>query len=93
MLKNENIKPRLLTSKEKLDIEDEVYDTFANYLVFCRECGYVDKTNMYLMRAESRLRKVRDEAVICPCCGKCSWELGYPMGSKTGFLKFKETKE
>ena len=89
MLKNENVKPRLLSEKEKLDRKNEVFDTFASYLVFCTECGYVDKTNMYLMRAESRLKKVRDEAIKCPCCGKVAWELGYPMGTKTGFVKVK----
>ncbi len=89
MLKNENIKPRPLNEHEKEDMKSEVYDTFADYLVFCGNCGYVDKTNMYLMRAESRLEKVEDTALKCPCCGEVQWKLGYPMGSKTGFVKFK----
>ena len=48
----------------------------------------VDKTNMYLMRAEMRVHKLRDEGVKCPNCGRCGWILGYPLGSTTGFVKF-----
>ena len=93
MLKNENIKPRELSGLEKENLKNEVYDTFANYLVFCSGCGYVDKTNMYLMRAQSRLEKLRTTGLKCPGCGKLMWELGYPMGTKTGFMKFKDKEE
>ena len=89
MLKNENVKPRVLTEKEKEDIKREVYDTFASYATFCPACGYVDKTNMYLMRAQSRLDKLLDSGEKCPVCGKTVWELGYPTGTQTGFVKFK----
>ncbi|MGI5977526.1 MAG: hypothetical protein ACOX68_07515 [Candidatus Limivicinus sp.] len=93
MLKNLNIRPRRLTEKEREDRKAEIYDTFANYLTFCPECGYMDKTNMYLMRAESRLKKIQDSKLVCPGCGKCAWELGYPDGTETGFVKLRTGRE
>lgn len=93
MLKNENIKPRVLTEKEKEDRKAEIYDTFASYLTFCPACGYVDKSNMYMMRAESRLEKIKSTGMKCPQCGKTVWELGYPANSRTGFLKFDPGKD
>lgn len=89
MLKNENVKARVLTEKEKEDREHEVYDSFANYISFCPSCGYVDKTNMYIMRAEARIEKLFEAGEKCPVCGKSVWVLGYPEGSRTGFVKFK----
>ena len=96
MLKNPKVTPRALTAKEKADRANDIYDSFANYLCFCPGCNYVDKTNMYLMRAEMRVQKLRDEGVKCPNCGAfcmphraCKgWILGYPLGSTTGFVKF-----
>lgn len=88
MQKNKNIVPRALTEKEKADRENDIYDSFANYLTFCPGCGCVDKTNMYLMRAESRLKKLCGEGEKCPGCGQCQWVLGYPKDSSTGFVKF-----
>ena len=88
MLKNPKVTPRALTTKEKADRANDIYDSFANYLSFCPGCNYVDKTNMYLMRAEMRVQKLRDEGVKCPNCGRCGWILGYPLGSTTGFVKF-----
>ena len=43
---------------------------------------------MYLMRAESRVKKLTEEGVKCPECGECAWILGYPLGTTTGFVKF-----
>lgn len=88
MLVNPNITPRALTDREKEDRANDIYDSFANYLTFCPHCGHVDKTNMYLMRAESRLKKLAEAGEKCPGCGKCGWILGYPKGSSTGFVKF-----
>ena len=88
MLKNPKVTPRALTAKEKEDRANDVYDSFANYPCFCPGCSYVDKTNMYLMRAEMRVKKLREEQVKCPGCGQCGWILGYPLGSTTGFVKF-----
>ena len=94
MLKNPKVTPRALTAKEKADRANDIYDSFANYLSFCPGCNYVDKTNMYLMRAEMRAwfggkyAKLLDEGVKCPGCGRCAWILGYPLGSSTGFVKF-----
>ena len=34
MQKNKNITPRALTPQEKIDRENDVYDSFANYLCF-----------------------------------------------------------
>lgn len=90
MQKNPNIIPRPLSTKEKADRAMDVYDSFANYLSFCPNCQYVDKTNMYLMRAEARVKKLREEGQPCPGCGECRWELGYPQGSATGFVKFQK---
>ncbi len=88
MLKNENVEPRELSEEEKRERQEEVFDSFANYLSFCPNCGYVDKTNMYLMRAESRIKKLHDTGEKCPVCGKCIWELGYPAKTRTGFVDF-----
>lgn len=84
---NPNIIPRALTEEEKTLRQQDVYDSFATYLCFCSKCGYVDKTNMYLMRAESRVRKLREDGQTCPKCGAKAWELGYPQNSKTGFVR------
>lgn len=84
---NPNIVPRALTEEEKTLRRQDVYDSFANYLCFCPKCGHVDKTNMYLMRAESRVRKLNEEGQACPVCGAKEWELGYPQNSKTGFVR------
>lgn len=88
MQKNGNITPRPLTAEEKLNRENDIFDSFANYLCFCSKCRYLDKSNMYLMRAESRVKKLSEEGVKCPECGECAWNLGYPLGSTTGFVKF-----
>lgn len=88
MQKNGNITPRPLTAEEKLNRENDIFDSFANYLCFCSKCRYLDKSNMYLMRAESRVKKLSEEGVKCPECGECAWSLGYPLGSTTGFVKF-----
>ena len=88
MQKNGNITPRPLTAEEKLNREDDIFDSFANYLCFCSKCRYLDKSNMYLMRAESRVKKLSEEGVKCPECGECAWSLGYPLGSTTGCVKF-----
>ena len=88
MQKNKNITPRALTPQEKIDRENDVYDSFANYLCFCSKCRYLDKSNMYLMRAESRVKKLTEEGVQCPECGECARILGYPLGTTTGFVKF-----
>ena len=88
MLKNPRIVPRPLTTKEKADRAEDIFDSFANYLCFCSKCKYLDKSNMYLMRAESRVKKLNEEGAKCPQCGECAWLLGYPLGSPTGFVKF-----
>lgn len=88
MLKNPKVTPRALTPKEKEDRANDIYDSFANYLCFCSGCNYVDKTNMYLMRAEMRVQKLHSQGVKCPDCGQCLWTLGYPLGSTTGFVRF-----
>ena len=88
MQKNMNLTPRSLTGKEKEDRANDIFDSFANYLCFCPKCRYLDKSNMYLMRAESRVKKLNEDGVECPQCGACEWELGYPLGTTTGFVKF-----
>lgn len=88
MLKNDNIRPRALTAKELEERGQDIYDSFANYLCFCPDCSYVDKTNMYIMRAEARVKKLLEKGERCPVCGKSAWTLGYPADSPTGFVKF-----
>lgn len=88
MNKNLNISPRALTDKEKADRANDIYDSFANYLSFCPRCNYVDKTNMYLARAEARVKQLCTEGKTCPNCGESRWLLGYPLGSTTGFVQF-----
>ena len=88
MQRNKNITPRALSYQEKADREKGIYDSFANYLCCCGKCNYLDKSNMYLMRAESRVKKLNAEGVKCPECGECAWILGYPLGSPTGFVRF-----
>ena len=87
MMKNETVRARALSEKERDDMENGVYDSFANYICFCPDCMYVDRSNMYLMRANERLQKLYSENIKCPVCGRCRWELGYPKGSKTGFVE------
>ena len=66
MQRNKNITPRALSYQEKADREKGIYDSFANYLCCCGKCNYLDKSNMYLMRAESRVKKLNAEGVKCP---------------------------
>lgn len=63
------------------------YDSFANYVVFCQDCRSCIKTNMYLQSAEMYLEKLSRDDTSCPSCGGKNWTLGYPMGSRTGFVK------
>lgn len=88
MLVNEKISPRALSAEEKENRNNGVYDSFANYLVFCPKCKRPIKTNMYLQSAEAYIEMLVEQDKPCPVCGECRWILGYPMGSKTGFVKF-----
>ena len=67
--------------------ERGIYDSFANYVVFCPDCRSCIKTNMYLQSAEMYLEKLSRDDTSCPSCGGKNWTLGYPMGSRTGFVK------
>ena len=66
MQKNENITPRPLSYQEKLDRENGIFDSFANYLCCCGRCNYLDKSNMYIMRAEAFIDELdaRGEGVV-----------------------------
>lgn len=88
MLINENITPRALSPEEKENRKKGIYDSFANYLVFCPRCHRVMKTNMYLQSAEIYLERLQREKTPCPECGRNEFVLGYPLGSKTGFVKY-----
>ena len=87
MLVNKNINPRPLSREETENRKKGIYDSFANYLVFCPACCTPVKTNMYLQSAETYLENLRRDGAACPGCGAKRWTLGYPMGSKTGFVK------
>ena len=39
MIVNKNIRPRPLTEAELADRKRGVFDSYANYLVFCGKCG------------------------------------------------------
>lgn len=84
---NKNIVPRPLTGEEKEARRNEVYDSFANYLVFCPRCRHMRKTNMYIMRAEAYIDELAAKGESCPVCGGSDWTLGYPMNSTTGFVR------
>ena len=84
---NKNITPRELSYEEKHNREKGIYDSFANYLVFCRRCKYVEKTNMYIMRAEAYIDELHAKGELCTC-GANEWTLGYPMSTTTGFVKY-----
>ena len=50
MALNKNVNPRPLTPKEKEDRKHGVYDSFANYVVFCNKCKKTRKTvNEYMI--------------------------------------------
>ena len=59
MIVNDNIRPRPLTEAELADRKRGVFDSYANYIVFCGKCGKMRKTNMYVMRAEAYRRTQR----------------------------------
>ncbi len=88
MLVNRNIKPRLLTEAEREQRARGLYDSFANYLVFCPKCGRLEKTNIYIMRAEEYAADLTGRGYACPDCGGREWAVGYPENSSTGFVKF-----
>ena len=87
MLVNKKITPRPLSREELENRRRGIYDSFANYVVFCPDCQAAIKTNLYLQSAETYIQKLLDGGEPCPKCGSCRWTLGYPMGSKTGFVK------
>ena len=69
MIVNGNIKPRPLTEAELADRKRGVFDSYANYLVFCGKCGRMRKTNMYVMRAEAYIDELNAKGETCPDCG------------------------
>lgn len=81
------IVPRALSDKEWADREKGVYDSFANYLVFCENCGKLERYSMYIMSAEACVERYKKNRKSCPACGKIAWTVGYPTESKTGFAK------
>lgn len=87
MLVNKKISPRPLSREEQENRKKGIYDSFANYVVFCQDCRSCIKTNMYLQSAEMYLEKLSRDDTSCPSCGGKNWTLGYPMGSRTGFVK------
>ena len=92
MLVNKKIIPRPLSRVEIENRKQGIYDSFANYLVFCPDCQTMIKTNMYLQSAETFLQNLERDGTACPSCGAKNWIVGYPMGSKTGFVKEEKSK-
>lgn len=89
MIVNDNIRPRALTAQELEDRKRGVFDSYANYLVFCGKCGRMRKTNMYVMRAEAYIDELKEKGKACPGCGAMDWTLGYPENSASGFVYYK----
>ena len=46
MIVNDNIKPRPLTEAELADRKRGVFDSYANYIVFCGKCGRMQKLSL-----------------------------------------------
>ena len=90
MIVIDNINPRPLTEAELADRKRGVFDSYANYIVFCGKCGRMQKTNMYVMRAEAYIDELNAAGKTCPNCGAKAWTLGYPDNSQSGFVYFKE---
>ena len=65
MIVNDNIKPRPLTEAELADRKRGVFDSYANYIVFCGKCGRMQKTNMYVMRAEAYIDELNAAGKTC----------------------------
>ena len=86
--RNKNIVPRHLSYEERENRKKGIYDSFANYLVFCPKCKYCIKTNMYVMRAEAYIDELHEKNFVCPVCGANELSLGYPLGTHTGFVRF-----
>ena len=59
--RNKNIVPRHLSYEERENRKKGIYDSFANYLVFCPKCKYCIKTNMYVMRAEAYINELHEK--------------------------------
>ena len=66
---NHNILPRALSYEEKENRKKGIYDSFANYLVYCPKCKHVAKTNMYIQRAEAYIDELHERGTVCPKCG------------------------
>ena len=64
MIVNDNIRPRALTAQELEDRKRGVFDSYANYLVFCGKCGRMRKTNMYVMRAEAYIDELKEKGLL-----------------------------
>ena len=92
MLVNKKVTPRPLSREEIENRKKGIYDSFANYVVFCPDCQKAARTNMYLQSAETLIENLTKAGTACPHCGALNWTLGYPMGSKTGFVKEDKSK-
>ena len=46
-----------------------------------------------LCRAGDNLERLAREQTVCPECGRSEFILGYPLGSKTGFVKYHDSRE
>ena len=68
--KNPNILPRALSYEEKENRKKGIYDSFANYLVYCQKCKHVAKSNMYIQRAEAYIDELHEKGTVCPKCGE-----------------------
>ena len=65
MQKNGNITPRPLTAEEKLNRENDIFDSFANYLCFCSKCRYLDNMTLSGSARKTRSRIFLRPAEIC----------------------------
>lgn len=75
---NHNILPRALSYEEKENRKKGIYDSFANYLVYCPKCKHVAKTNMYIQRAEAYMTSCTSAAPSAPSAATATGRSAIP---------------
>ena len=91
MIVNDNIKPRPLTEQELADRKRGVFDSYANYLVYCGKCGKMRKTNMYVMRAEAYIDELRAAGKTCRTAAPTPGRWGIRKTAAPGLCTSSET--
>lgn len=85
---NHNILPRALSYEEKENRKRAYTTALQITSSIARNASTLQKTNMYIQRAEAYIDELHERGTVCPKCGDSDWTLGYPLGTLTGFVKF-----